>query len=221
MASPPPSWLDIGRTHRVTTPKSKPRTKPAEQRRDDLLDAAAAIVAAEGAEKITVDAVTFHAGVAKGTFYTYFSSKDDVLQALRDRLGAEILDQHERSLAELDPDDHVARLDCWMGDAILGRVERADLRDALFHRQRPAGSIHTSVVAAGSHVALLGDILQAGVDAGAFAIDDVDSTAVLLYGAMHSGVDALLDEHGGTETVRLVEATQRLARRAAGVPDGD
>jgi AcrR family transcriptional regulator len=211
-------WLRPDALQRVT-PTIEPRTKPAEQRRGELLDAAAALVATGGADNLTIDAVTTRAGVGKGTFYLYFATKDDALQALRERLGAEMLDEHERSLAELDPSDHAGRLDRWVLDAIAGRVQRCELRDALFLRQRPDGETDTSVVADGAHVAILADLLQAGVEAGIFKIQDVDATAVLLYGGMHSGVDALLDAHGRDATSRLVAATRQLARRAAGVRD--
>jgi AcrR family transcriptional regulator len=189
-----------------------PRTKPAELRRAELLDAAEALVAA--GEPLTVHAITMRAGVAKGTFYVYFATKDDVLAALRDRLAADILAGHERALAEIDPDDHAARLDRWIADAIHGRVERAELRDAIFHRHRPG---HRGMAGAASHVAMLAALLQTGVDAGAMAIDDVETTAALLYGAMHSGVDALLADAEPRDVERLVAAMQTLARRAAGL----
>jgi AcrR family transcriptional regulator len=195
---------------------SSPRTKPAQQRRTELLDAAEALIAENGADKLTVDAITARAGVAKGTYYVHFSTKDDVLQALRDRLADEILVTHAAALSAIDPRDHGARLDRWVADAINGRVQRSELRDALFHRQRPSGSIHTSA-GASSHVAMLEELLQAGVDDGAFSVPDVHTTAVLLYGAIHGGVDALFDDHGAEATLRLVVATQVLARRAAGV----
>jgi AcrR family transcriptional regulator len=200
----------------MASPAPSPRTKPAQQRRTELLDAAEALIAQAGVDKLTVDAITARAGVAKGTYYLHFSTKDDVVQALRERLADEILADHEAALAEVDADAHLARLDRWIADAIHGRVERSELRDALFHRHRPPGSMHASA-GAGAHVALLQELLEAGVAAGTFAIPDVPTTAILLYGAIHGGVDALLDDHGEAATARLVAATQELARRAAGV----
>ncbi len=192
------------------------RTKPAVQRRTELLDAAEALISEGGLDRLTVDAITARAGVAKGTYYVYFSTKDDVVRALRDRLADEILAAHAAALAQLDAGDHAGRLDRWIADAIHGRVERSEVRDALFHRHRSPGTIDVHS-GAGAHVAMLRDLLQAGVDGGAFTIDDVATTAVLLYGAVHGGVDALLDDPGAAATARLVTATQELARRAAGL----
>ena len=61
------------------------RTKPAEERREDLIAAAAHLFQINGIEPTTVEQITAEAGVAKGTFYLYFSSKDDVVNALRDQ----------------------------------------------------------------------------------------------------------------------------------------
>ncbi|MGH8432191.1 MAG: helix-turn-helix domain-containing protein, partial [Solimonas sp.] len=69
------------------------RTLPAEIRRDDLMDAAAALFIAEGIEATTVDDIVSRAGVAKGTFYHYFATKNDVILALRDRFTQGFLDR--------------------------------------------------------------------------------------------------------------------------------
>ncbi|WP_211215326.1 TetR/AcrR family transcriptional regulator, partial [Actinoalloteichus spitiensis] len=61
------------------------RTKPGEQRRSELLDAAESRVLQDGIDSLTVDDITVGAGVAKGTFYLHFTNKDDLLGALRDR----------------------------------------------------------------------------------------------------------------------------------------
>ena len=61
------------------------RTQPAEVRVDDLMSAAAALFIAKGIEATTIDDIVARAGVAKGTFYHYFSTKADVIIALRAR----------------------------------------------------------------------------------------------------------------------------------------
>lgn len=185
-----------------------PRTKPAAERRTELLDAAAAIVAERGAGALTVEEVTARAGVAKGTFYLQFRTKDDLLVALRERLGREILVEHERALAALDPADHARRLERWLADAIAGRLRRAELHEALFHQHRGGGAPH-----ADPHIGMLAGLLRAGADAGAFDVDDPDTTALLLYSAMHGAVDAHLRRGGDPQP--LVAATIELARRAS------
>lgn len=49
-------------------------------RRDRLYDAALALFRQQGYEQTTVDQITRQAGLAKGTFFNYFSTKDAVLR---------------------------------------------------------------------------------------------------------------------------------------------
>ncbi|WP_407604438.1 TetR/AcrR family transcriptional regulator, partial [Pseudomonas aeruginosa] len=60
----------------------KPRTKPAEVRLDELMAAAEKLFLAQGVEATTINEIVESAQVAKGTFYHYFSSKNEMLYAL-------------------------------------------------------------------------------------------------------------------------------------------
>ena len=65
--------------------EGRPRTQPADVRREQLLDAAEQVLVARGLRSTTVADVAAAAGVAKGTTYLYFASKDDLLAGLRAR----------------------------------------------------------------------------------------------------------------------------------------
>jgi AcrR family transcriptional regulator len=64
-----------------------PRTKPPAERRAELMDAAQRLFLAQGFAPTSIEQVTTTAGVAKGTFYLYFSSKEAVRSALGERYG--------------------------------------------------------------------------------------------------------------------------------------
>jgi AcrR family transcriptional regulator len=68
-------------------------------RRDELVEAAAAVFARNGVAATTVDDVVREAGVAKGTFYLYFTTKDEVVTAVAERLVEVVGAVMERSLA--------------------------------------------------------------------------------------------------------------------------
>jgi AcrR family transcriptional regulator len=59
---------------------------PREQRREDLLAAARAVLAEHGYERTTVSSIATRANVAQGTFYLYFPSKEALPGALALRL---------------------------------------------------------------------------------------------------------------------------------------
>ena len=67
------------------------RTKPPEERRDELMNAAERLFLAHGFGPTTIEQVTAAAQVAKGTFYLYFKSKDDVRSGLGDRFARDHL----------------------------------------------------------------------------------------------------------------------------------
>src|SRR5437867_1042022 len=56
-----------------------------EERRDQLLDSAAVIVAARGFDGISMEAVAARAGVSKALPYSHFENADALVVALRDR----------------------------------------------------------------------------------------------------------------------------------------
>lgn len=55
-------------------------------RRNQILDAATQVFAQKGFHRATIRAVAQEAGVADGTIYTYFASKDELLIGILDRL---------------------------------------------------------------------------------------------------------------------------------------
>src|SRR5207248_10627728 len=65
--------------------KRKRVLKSPEDRRQEILDAAVRVFSDRGVSKSTVADIATAAGVAKGTVYLYFGSKEQLLGALRDR----------------------------------------------------------------------------------------------------------------------------------------
>jgi AcrR family transcriptional regulator len=74
-----------------------------------LVDAAMRVIARTGPDNMTVDEIIAEAAVARGTFYNYFTTRDDVLLAVGIAISERLLGrmQAQRSLA--DPADRVGR----------------------------------------------------------------------------------------------------------------
>jgi AcrR family transcriptional regulator len=64
----------------------------------EILAAARKLLEQRGPEAMTMEEIAAAAGVAKGTVYLYFQSKDDLIQALIARVGENILRDLEASL---------------------------------------------------------------------------------------------------------------------------
>lgn len=67
------------------------RLEKSEMLRHALLEAAAAVVGEVGYANASIALITARAGVAQGTFYNYFESRQDILDKLLPALGEEML----------------------------------------------------------------------------------------------------------------------------------
>jgi AcrR family transcriptional regulator len=68
--------------NQVSSSNKTPKTKRGESTRKKLLQAAEIEFGEKGFHDAAISGITYRAGVALGTFYTYFESKDEIFQAL-------------------------------------------------------------------------------------------------------------------------------------------
>jgi AcrR family transcriptional regulator len=72
--------------------------KDADVRREELLDTALALFLENGFERTSVEQITTAVGVAKGTFYHYFATKQDLLELLVERFTDDLFVEIEAAL---------------------------------------------------------------------------------------------------------------------------
>jgi TetR/AcrR family transcriptional regulator, transcriptional repressor for nem operon len=202
------------------------RTKPAEERRADLLAAGRALFISKGIAATTLEEITNGAGVSKGLFYKYFGCKDDLVSALQEQFSGQFAERMRDAIDAAQ--DWAAKLDAAVQANFECYRDLHELHEVLFHHGGPehGDGDRGELGHAGKHrepgdtpqARVMRELLDAGVAAGAYVVDDTETTAVLFYMTMHA-LD--LHFHGGqarAET-RLVCATQQLFRRAAGIAD--
>jgi TetR/AcrR family transcriptional regulator, transcriptional repressor for nem operon len=194
--------------------RSTPRTKPAEQRRADLLQASKELFLSEGVAATSLEDITSRAGVSKGLFYLYFRSKDELLVALQDQFSVELA---ERIRVATDAtEDWPAKLDACVQAIFDSYTERHDLHEVLFHHGGHVSASHRP-----SHVLPLNairDILAGGTAAGVFDVGDPAATAVLCWASTHGFDPGFYDQPPPADDARLIGAARQLFRRAAGTP---
>jgi AcrR family transcriptional regulator len=197
--------------------KSAARTKPPEARRGELMNAAKRLFLEHGVEATTVEQITAAAGVAKGTFYLYFSSKEELRAALGERFAQDHLARLEKAIAEHPEAGWTARLAVWARTSIAFYLDRLKLHDMLFYEARSPtreGLVDNIVI---DHLATL---LQAGSAAGAWSVDDPRFTAVFLFSGLHAVVDDAVTKEKRANRHRLVRRAERLCLRAVGQASG-
>ncbi len=79
-----------------------------------ILDAAEAVVAAEGASKASVQAIAERSGVAVGTIYNYFRDKDGLLEAIFARRREELYAEIDRVDKAHDREPFVQQLEAFV-----------------------------------------------------------------------------------------------------------
>ena len=82
----------------TVSPKATKKEIVTAFRTREILAAARKLLEQRGPEAMTMEEIAADAGVAKGTLYLYFQSKDDLIQALLTRVGENIVQDLEASL---------------------------------------------------------------------------------------------------------------------------
>lgn len=187
-----------------------------ERRRDDLLAAGAAVFAEMGLEAATVAAITKRAGTAKGNFYRYFSSKEELLAALKIRFIDDMLDEVTAVAGRVGADDWWTLVETFISatiDAILARLDEL----AVFHAE-PTSPENARYFLEGEERidAVIAAGIQQGVEAGVFRVDDPLMTATILQHGVFSTIEHAVIHGRPIDRDRLVAAAVAIARRALG-----
>ncbi|QGF23626.1 TetR/AcrR family transcriptional regulator [Raineyella fluvialis] len=100
-------------------------SKAPEERRDELLDTALRLCTTVGYDALSIDQLTREAGVAKGTFYYYFGSKQDMLGALVQRFVDGLFASLEAGAQDLTGTG-ADRFGALLGQATAWKTERVE-----------------------------------------------------------------------------------------------
>ncbi|MGO4714853.1 TetR/AcrR family transcriptional regulator [Bradyrhizobium sp. 2TAF24] len=209
--------------------------KHPEVRRNELLDCAQGLFLARGYEQASLNDVIAAAGVSKGAFYHYFSSKEALLEALAERFARAALER-VRDVLDAPGLDALARLNALMARLRQNKVEHAVTEWALFETLfRPENQVlfHRINVAAGALFhPLLTTIITEGVAGGVFHTFDPAGVADMIMqlggatrGLVADIVSEIKDGRASTRTaIRRLEQRIHLYEialdRVLGLPDG-
>jgi len=185
--------------------------KPPEKRRAELLDAALRLFEERGYEQVSVADITAAAGIAKGTFYLYFESRERLLDALRSGYAEAAARRLDEIAVPPPAGDWGAFTDELVREAVDFQVEQYELHQLvrLPHRHDPGerpGRPDDLVRRA------MERIIRAGIDAGAYVADDPAVTADLAYDLLHAAGDRACARPGDREAIGL--AASAFLRRA-------
>lgn len=200
----------------VEAAPKRPRTKPAETRREELMNAAQALFLSKTFDATSVDEIVKNADVAKGTFYLYFKTKDDVLLALQERFIRQFRERLESAVADHPGDDWTGKLNSWIEAAINIYLEQFALHDMVFHQFRPTHDHSRNRNPVTEHLASL---IADGQTSSAWETRCPTLMATMLFGALHAAVDDEILAPTKMGSKRLVADLRALFHAALSIPE--
>lgn len=110
-----------------------PLPRKADIRRDQLVQAAITLLVDRGLPESSIDDIAARAGVAKGTFYHYFASKADLIDALRQHFSDAFEARVAAAVEACPPGDWNGRFEAWIVAATEAYFDMHALHDVVFH----------------------------------------------------------------------------------------
>jgi AcrR family transcriptional regulator len=189
--------------------------KPPDVRRNEILDVAQRLFYTKGYRRTSVSDIIDEIGIAKGTFYHHFRSKQALLDALVERVleaSAEVLEPVVQ-----DPDlPALEKMNRLFATAISFKLQQRDIAltllevwqsddNALLREKTKAASLQTMRP-------MLGRIIRQGAAEGCFSTrypDEIGEVVLQMGFSLSEGIVALLLAEGGAE--RLDTAVRKVA----------
>lgn len=194
--------------------KRKRVTKAPEVRREDLLQAASTLFLEKGIAATGIGDITDRAAVARGTFYLYFSSKDEVVSALWRRYVDGFLDLADAVLErETGGAEDVSRI----LDLIVRLTEHA-LDHAHLHRL-VYGSADAAAIALCRRsdeaiIARLTDAIRAYFRSSGRQEQDADLVALLLFHGLDGALHSAITQDREIDSAAFVQGIKRFTAKA-------
>ena len=154
--------------------------KDAVERRNEILDVAERLFCTRGYDQTSTNDILAEIGIARGTLYYHFTSKEDILDAMIDRILDEIvrrtsqiaLDESVPVLERLTQSVLAANVDTKTGDMILEQMHKP--QNALMHAKMQERLLKQLIP-------LFTKLIEDGISQGLMQTDDPENTIEMLF----------------------------------------
>lgn len=192
------------------------------KKRELILNTMEALMRTQGAEAVSVDDIARSAGISKGSIYYYFSSKNDILDAVIERAYSSVLEKGRQLAAS-------SRVDVFQKMEIIYTACLDATRE--LRRQEDLGSFHELAQNAFLHQKftqvlitklkpILTDILRQGIAEGQIQCSAPDETAYIVLLVLTGALDNHLIPMERAKVHELLLAFAAMQERALGLPAG-
>lgn len=209
-----PRALDQARRTRVV--------KPPDQRRREILDAATVLFRERGFDVTTVQAIAAKAGVAAGTVYLYYPSKEAILVAIQEVFESGLLDRFAE-IAEKVLEEEAAGGEIVGYQEVVERLvdgivdyglERRAVSEVIARHAGRAGIASEDPTFAGGLTEVLARVIREGVRLGYIHTSDPEMAAYLLNLAAVTAIGHAIAFEDDRMRERVVRQTKELYIKA-------
>lgn len=172
-------------------------TKDPEVRRKELIDAAEALFREKGCEETSVSDIVRKVGVAQGTFYYYFESKDAILDAVLDHYLMDHLEPVIKAIMADTSLNAVQKIRLIVTESLSFQTGERKVMEFLHADRNMASHQKYMLKVRDMFVPVITNVLEEGIEEGMFTVPYPRETAELMlvmFAYLHDS--AALSENG-------------------------
>lgn len=154
--------------------------KAPEERRAEIVETADRLFREHGYANCSVEMIIRKMGVAKGTFYYYFKSKPDILQAIVDKTLGEIVELAE-TIADDDTLTAMQKMEALLGNSHIGGDDNLDVAEMLHLPENRELHELTNIQTVLKLSPILARIVEQGIDEDVFDVEKPLETIQFLF----------------------------------------
>ncbi|HHZ5407203.1 TetR/AcrR family transcriptional regulator [Bacillus cereus] len=194
--------------------------KEYEERRKEILETAERLFLTKGYTKTTVNDILKEIGIAKGTFYHYFKSKEEVM----DEIIMRIIKEDVAKAKVIVSTPNIPVLEKLFRVLMEQSPKSGDIKDKMieqFHQPNNAEMHQKSLVQSIIHLSpVLTEILEQGIEEGIFSTSYPQETIELLLSSAQVIFDEGLFQWKPEEMMRRVKAYIKMMEVSVGAKEG-
>ncbi|MDL2418190.1 TetR/AcrR family transcriptional regulator [Bacillus tropicus] len=194
--------------------------KEYEERRKEILETAERLFITKGYTKTTVNDILKEIGIAKGTFYHYFKSKEEVM----DEIIMRIIKEDVAKAKVIISNPKIPVLEKLLRVLMEQSPKSGDVKDKMieqFHQPNNAEMHQKSLVQSIIHLSpVLTEVLEQGIEEGIFSTSYPQETIELLLSSAQVIFDDGLFQWKPEEMMRRVKAYIKMMEVSVGAKEG-
>jgi AcrR family transcriptional regulator len=195
-------------------------TKEPEVRRKELIVAAGTLFKEKGCEQTSISDIVKKVGVAQGTFYYYFESKDAVLDAVLNRYLKEQLEPAARGIIENRSLNALQKIQQVINTALTIQSGERKLLEFLHSDKNILSHQKYMQMIRQTFIPIITKLVEEGIDEGLFNVKYPAETVelmIVMFIHLHDSIamSGHVEEYG-----RKVRATEAITAKVLGIEEG-